>query len=250
MASWILLAVPIVLLLIGLAIWRFIAAVRKSRLTGTGEPVVKLTYTVAVIWAAGCAIGAVIAVLGTLVPAQVGITFPVMDFWPKLPDELRIEGPSATLESGGFTTAVGVVTGLSLPVRICWAISQALDALVPGAIAAFIAVACAQLLKGRAFTEVVSRMAMVTAVIVAVGGFAAQVLGDVAGTMAAHEVLQMTGASWNNTNPDASVDDWWPRPGFNLSLPFWPLAAGLGFAALAAIFRYGSRVQRDTEGLV
>ncbi len=33
-------------------------------------------------------------------------------------------------------------------------------------------------------------------------------------------------------------------------LPFWPIAAGLAFAALAANLRHGSTLQRDTGGLV
>jgi len=43
---------------------------------------------------------------------------------------------------------------------------------------------------------------------------------------------------------------WLPQPGFGIEFPLWPIAAGLAFTALAAIFRYGSRLQRDTEGLV
>ena len=41
-----------------------------------------------------------------------------------------------------------------------------------------------------------------------------------------------------------------PRAAAMVNVPFWPLAAGLAFAALATIFRYGSRLQRDTDGLV
>lgn len=241
----------LVALPVAAVIWLFVAAVRKSRRTGTGAPVVRVTYAVALVWAAVCAIGAAIAVLSALMNPQVSISFPVSEFWPKLPEGAHLEGQTATLEGGGFTDATGLVQGLSLPARICWAISQTLWALVPGAIAAFIAVACAQLLKGRAFTEVVARAAMITAVIVAAGGFAAQVLGDIAGSMAANEVLQWSSGSWDVAgDPDADIDDWWPTPGFEISLPFWPLAAGLGFAALSAIFRYGSKLQRDQEGLI
>ena len=40
------------------------------------------------------------------------------------------------------------------------------------------------------------------------------------------------------------------KPGMRIELPFWPIAAGLGFAALAAIFRYGAKLQHDQEGLI
>jgi len=37
---------------------------------------------------------------------------------------------------------------------------------------------------------------------------------------------------------------------FSWGVPFWPIGAGLGFAAPAAVLKYGAVLQRDTEGLV
>lgn len=243
-------ALVVVLAIVGVII-AFVRASMRSRRSGDSSPVVSITLSVSALWAGFAVLGAAIAVLTTLLQPQVQITVPVREFWPQLPDGTSLEGTTATRDSGGFTSADVSVYGLSTAARVCWAIAQALGWLVPGAIAGLIAVACFQLLAGRAFAPVVARMAIVTAVVVTVGGIAAQVLGDVAGSMAATELLTWSGATY----PDIpGVEDvlqaWWPQAGFTITFPFWPIAAGLGFAALAAIFRYGSRLQRDTEGLV
>jgi type VI protein secretion system component VasF len=38
--------------------------------------------------------------------------------------------------------------------------------------------------------------------------------------------------------------------GFSVTLPWWPVGAALALLALAAVFRYGAKLQRETEGLV
>lgn len=135
--------------------------------------------------------------------------------------------------------------------RVCWAIGQALWWLVPGAVAAMVALSCLQLLRGRAFAPVLSRMSMLTAVVVCAGGIGAQVLSDIAGSMASTELLSYSGGGFEEV---AGIEDvlkaWWPDPMFSVTVPFWPIAAGLAFAALAVILRHGTRLQRDTEGLV
>ncbi|MFC7766109.1 hypothetical protein [Leucobacter soli] len=75
-------------------------------------------------------------------------------------------------------------------------------------------------------------------------------LGDIGGSMAATEALSWDSAVWTGATTSDDFAAFWPEPDIQIQLPFWPLAAGLGFAALAAIFRYGSRLQRDQEGLV
>jgi hypothetical protein len=43
----------------------------------------------------------------------------------------------------------------------------------------------------------------------------------------------------------------WPTPyGFQLTVPFWPVAAGLGLALVAAAFRMGAQLRHDTQGLI
>ncbi|MHA7862078.1 hypothetical protein ACX1DX_11990 [Tessaracoccus sp. Y36] len=41
-----------------------------------------------------------------------------------------------------------------------------------------------------------------------------------------------------------------PAPQLRLTIAFWPIFSGLALAAVAAAFRYGEELQRDTAGLV
>ncbi|SFI58962.1 MULTISPECIES: hypothetical protein [Microbacterium] len=250
-SAWIyLVAVPVVLVVAGV-VFVFARAALRARRADEVSPVITVTLVVAALWAGFSVVAAIVTLALTLGSPEVAIAFPVREFWPQLPDGTTIDGPTATLVSGGFTSVGGMVADLSLGVRVCWGIGQALSWLVPGAIAGLLAVACFQLLAGRAFAPVVARMAMVTAVVVMVGGVAAQVLGDIAGSMAAAEVLQWSGAGYEEVAGIEDVlDAWWPKPAVGITFPFWPIAAGLGFAALATILRHGARLERDTAGLV
>lgn len=219
--------------------------------SAAGGRVIGLTMWVAVIWAVVSGVSALIVAGLAVWSPEVAITIPVQPFWPQLPPGTELDGITAMRVSGGFTTADVTLGGLSFGVRLAWAVSQAVALLIPATIAALIAGACMQLRAGRPFAPAVARMASITAVVVALGGIVAQVVGDLAGIGAAEQLLRWTGAQY----PDVpGVEDvlqaWLPQPGFEITFPFWPIAAGLGFAALAAIFRYGSRLQRDTEGLV
>ncbi|GAA5033758.1 hypothetical protein ACFQRL_15445 [Microbacterium fluvii] len=250
--SWInLLAVLLVVALILGVIVVFARAGARGRREGEPSSVVRTTLVVAAVWAGFSVIGATISFFVILLQPQVSITVPVQDYWPALPEGTVVEGMAATLQTGSFTSAQLLVEGLSTGARVGWAISQALWWLLPAAIAGMIAVACFQLLAGRPFAPVVARTAMFTGVVVAVGGVAAEMLGDVAGSIAGEEALRWSSAEYGEV---AGIEDvlaaWWPSPAFDVTLPFWPIAAGLAFAALSAIFRYGAVLQRDSEGLV
>ncbi|MEV7632304.1 hypothetical protein AB0N64_07855 [Microbacterium sp. NPDC089318] len=247
-ALWALAAALVVGL--GIAVVVFVRAGGRGR--GDGEsPVIRVAFWVALLWAGIAIVGALVTIVSTLVQSAVQITVPTAEYWPMLPEGAFIEGASATRTGGGFTAADVTVEGLSLGARVCWAVGQALWWLVPGAVAAMVALSCLQLMRGRAFAPVLSRMSMVTAAVVCFGGIAAQVLSDIAGSMASTELLSYSGGGYDEVaGIDDVLDAWWPDAVFSVTLPFWPIAAGLAFAALAVILRNGTRLQRDTEGLV
>lgn len=229
----------------------FIRATRRARSRGDASPVVSLALSLSAAWAAFSLLGAAISVIQNLAADAPRMSVPVAPFWPDLLPGVTIDtGPTAEVVGGGFTVAEVDVAGVSPLARGLWTTGQALWSLIPAAIAGLIAVACFQLLAGRTFDRIVVRMTMATAVIVAAGGTAAQLLSDIAGSMASQELFARESARWTEI---PGVDDpfaWWPEATLNVTLPFWPIAAGLGLAALAAVFRYGSRLERDTEGLV
>lgn len=245
---WVLAAALVVGL--GIAVVFFVRS--SAGASHDGEPaVIRVTFWVTLLWAGIAIAGALVTAVATLVQSAVQITVPTAAYWPALPEGAFVEGASATRTDGGFTDADVVVEGLSTGARVCWAIGQALWWLVPGAVGALVAMSCYQLLRGRAFAPVLSRMSMVTAVVVCLGGIGAQVLSDIAGSMASTELLAYSGGGFEEVaGIDDVLDAWWPDPMFSVTLPFWPIAAGLAFAALAVILRNGTRLQRDTEGLV
>jgi hypothetical protein len=250
-SSWILITAPLVLIVVAVIVVVFAVASKRARMREDPAPVVRVTLVIAALWGGVSTIGAIAVLLTTLIAPHVTITVPVSPFWPELPAGMVVSGTDAERVGGDFTSVELSVAGISAGVRVMWAISQFLAWLVPGTIAALIAVACFQLLAGRTFAPVAARMATVTAVVVMVGGVASQVLGDIAGSMASGEVLGWTGATW----PEVSgIDDpvlaWVPQSTYAIEFPFWPIAAGLAFAALATIFASGAKLQRDTEGLV
>lgn len=244
--SWMHLLILVVL--VAAAVGVLALAWRSWRRKGT-DAVISLTLTLSAFCAAIGVLGAIAAVVGALANTQVEMTVPVSTYWPVLPDGVTVSGTTATVGGGGFTQADVWVEGASTGARVLWGIGQALGGLVPAAIAGLIALVCFQLLRGAAFAPVVARAAMITAVVVLVGGMSADVLCGIGGSMVSHELLAWTSAS-GTSDPAADPLLNWPQATFSANFPLWPIGAGLGFAALAAVFRYGGRLQRDTEGLV
>lgn len=241
-----LVAVAVVALIVVLAVRSW----RRRAIDST----IGVTLTASAVYSAIALIVAVGTVIDVLTSRIVTIAVPVAEFWPTLPPGAEItSGPTATRVGGGFTTADVQLEGLNSATRALWAGGLAAVLLVQVAIAALIAVACFQLIRGAAFARIVTRVAIITAVVVLVGGIAASVLCGIAGSMAAQQLLSVTSAAWSNV-PEAWAE--WdptslvPKPGLSIDFPFWPVGAGLGFAALAAVLKYGGRLQRDTEGLV
>lgn len=251
-STWMTTQVAIVAaVVVAVTVMLLVRASIRARRRGDASPIVSLALTLSAFWACVSLLGTVISLASNLSGGAPRMSVPVARFWPGLLPGVEVSTDSAAqVRGGGFMTAEVDVEGVSTTARGLWAAGQALWTLIPGAVAALIAVVCFQLLAGRAFARVIVRMTMITAVVVAAGGTAAQLLSDIAGGMASHELFAVSSAQWENI---PGIDDplaWWPEATLNITLPFWPIAAGLGLAALAAVFRYGSRLQRDTEGLV
>ena len=243
-------------LLILLATLALVVAVIGFGVRGWRRRGLDVTVSIALSGAAVVAVLSLLMAVGTAITvmtaASVGFTIPVSPFWPAPPAGITItDGPTAVADSGGFTTANVDVSGASASARLFWALGQGIGYLIPAAIAALIAIACFQLLRGAAFARVVVRASITTAVVVFVGGIAAAVLSQIGGSMVSHELLTVTAAN-GAALADGTLDlqTLLPQPTTSIQVPFWPIGAGLGFVALAAIFRHGARLQHDTELLV
>jgi len=254
MARWMLIigAVLVVILIVGTILAFALATAKKQRAGQDPTTLVRLTRVIAIIWAGVAVIGALIALLTALLAPGVAITMPIREFWPQLPDTVQLDSDTVRRVSGGFTEVTLTVDGLDATSRVLWALSQAITWVIPGFVALFVAVTCSRLLSGAAFTPVVAKMAVTTGTIIALGGVTAQVMGDIAGSMASTQLFGAKGGGWEGDFPgiDNVFDAWLPSANVLISFPIWPIAVGLGFAVLAAILRYGSRLQRDVKGLV
>jgi hypothetical protein len=238
----ILVAVLLVMVLI------VILAFRGWRRRGV-DAVIGVTLTVAALVAVFAAFGVVVTVIAGF---QTGltITIPVQQFWPHPASGVSIQsGPSAHVDDGGFTTAEVTASGLSTGIRVMWVTGQAIGVLLIASVAALVAVLCFQLLRGAPFVATLRRAALVTAVVCLVGGLGSQLLCGIAGGLASYELLEVHGWACPRGVVDACATGL-PTPFFSLDVNFWPIGAALGLAVFAALLRVGSRLQRDTEGLV
>ncbi|MBD3941391.1 hypothetical protein IF188_06730 [Microbacterium sp. NEAU-LLC] len=231
---------PIVMAVITMALpIVLIVAVFRARKTQTATPVVRIALIVSASWAGITLLGATyITVLWFSPNVYPWFTLRSATYWPvdSTYDPLAAEVPS--LMAGGFTTAEVGAAGLSASTRTILAAGDLTGSLVTVALASLVAIACWRFMQGHPFAPEIARLSILAAAICLVGGFAAQVLSQWGGTLAADEIIR---AGQAPAGLEAAS---------GLSLDFWPLFAAIGLGAFAALARYGTSLQRETEGLV
>jgi hypothetical protein len=162
-------------------------------------------------------------------------------------------GPVAHIVDGGIDRATLTITGITVGTRILLIAA----ALALAGVAVTIALALARIagatLRGEPFVPAVARSITMAAVVVAIGGTVSSVLQQIGEWRAGQDALYVTG--WTGigiTDPSTTLAQLgWPDPAyFALDIPFLPIMLGLGLAAIAAVFRAGEHLQRDTAGLV
>lgn len=244
--SWMHLVVLVATMVVVIVIAVLVARRWRRQGVDTG---IAVTLTGSAFFATVSLIAAILTFVGLLTQPQVQMTVPVQSFWPTLSagDAAIVGATGATRGGGGFTHADLAVDHVGAGARVLWATGQAVGVLVPAAIAALIAVACFQLLRGHAFAPVVARVALATAFVVLIGGILAPALSEFAGSLVSQDLLQnVGGAVPEGWDPEG----FFPHPAMQVTIPLWPVGAAFGFAALAAVLKYGTQLQRDTEGLV
>lgn len=204
----------------------------------------EVTGAVARMWVAVVILGAVLGFIGLFTAPTITLTeFPVGAGWPT---PLPCDGPGGpasaapTLYCARILTATAEVAGLGAGIKTLIFIGGLLayaTAATPGVL---VAVLSGRAGNGRPFDRSSSRWLLGSALVILVAGMLSEVLLAIARFLAAGAVLP-DGAS------GAAIT---AAPTFQMVLPVWPIGASLALAALAVVFRYGSRLQRDTEGLV
>ncbi|MDR2998525.1 MAG: hypothetical protein LBU78_10455 [Microbacterium sp.] len=228
-------------ILLVLVILGFIASVVGVGARRSGNNAIALTIASSVSfgWVVLCGIGVLLVGYQNLFAPTVDVSANVTDsrpseFGPCDGSVPAVDTATVICDwSGGTTLQIaGLPLGLRSLLLLTALISLILMA-VPG-------VAVWQIARraeaGEPFDPRVARTLGVLAIIVLVLGILHDVLEPIGQTLAAHAAL--------------GNDDAYGPPMFELTVQFWPFAAALVLTALAAVFRHGHRLQRETVGLV
>lgn len=152
---------------------------------------------------------------------------------------------SDAVTDAGYESAWLEVVGAPADVRWWLFAEGAMPLLASFAISAAVAWLAVALLRGRPFVRSLPHVISVAAIAVLIGGLGSQLAGAIA-----------RGALVDFLDPrvitggDAGEGAYEGLMGFSLQLDLAPLGWALGLALVAAAFEIGTRLQRDTEGLV
>lgn len=214
---------------------------------------VRVTRIIAILYAVVTMLGTVADALQRLLSDAVSVRLPVKPFWPSLPSTVEVTGTTADVVGGGFDHAVVTVAGLDTAPRVWLAAGDVLQGATNVVIAVVVVMLCTSIIRQDPFRPALTRGINLTATSIIAGGLGWQVCDAVAGGLASSQVLRATGWSL-----DTAEIDWTdirqviglPMEGHEWTLDFWPIWVGLALFAVAAVFRYGQELQRDSDGLV
>lgn len=212
----------------------------------------RFAFVGGIIYAALAAIGTLVAISRALASSTTQLSMPVKPFWPELLPSVRItDGPTAEVVGGGFEWAEVAVTGLTLDVKLLLASGHLLQGATQVIIGIAIAVLGSRVLRGSPFGPTLSRSVSITAIAIAVGGLGWQLCFGLGGIAASTQVLTVT--SWQSDSRFVPGGDTrrtgLPEPWGGFDIAFWPLLLAVALVSVAAAFRYGERLQSDTERL-
>lgn len=196
------------------------------------------TAAVAVLVAAGAAVGGVMSVVQALGDDPLTINgFPLVNAGtPGLTE------PVEQVTAAWYDSATLSVTGLPGGARWLFAAQSAVTALAVVGVSLSLLWLALRVLRTRPFGRSVTAALVASAVLVIVGGTAAQLL-EAAGRAAVVDHLGPAVTAGAGESAESLLP-------FGLSLDLAPVGVGLALAVIALAFQIGARLQRDTEGLV
>lgn len=205
--------------------------------------VLDVTAAVARVWVAIVVIGMIAGFVGLFVSPTTSISdLPVHVDWPgALPCQSAGDaaGAADSLYCAQLTTAAAEITDLNGGVTALLFAGGLLSYIVLAVPGVLVAVLCGLAAAGTPFARAAHRWLLASAITILVAGMSSEVVLAIARFLAAGAVLPpaSTGASATAAST------------FAMTVPVWPIGAALALAALAAVFRHGYRLQRETVAL-
>jgi hypothetical protein len=185
--------------------------------------------------AVSVAVGAVVAIVGGAL--SVFADEPQVRLPLQQADIPQLDGVAGIATARGAAADV-VLTDLASGARWLLLLEGALPALATIGVCVVAYVLALALMRGRPFRRMIATALGIIAGLVLVGGIASQACGAFGRALVVEDLAART--------PEL-MDILWP---FLLDLDLAPIGWGFILALVAAAFAIGSRIQRDTEGLV
>ncbi|MGB3375020.1 MAG: hypothetical protein WBA87_07770 [Microbacterium sp.] len=227
-------------ILLGLVVLGLVASVVgiRAKKAGSASVTLDISATLAFGWLVLCALFSLFVIWQTFFVSTVTITADVQ--LNDLPDfEWDAAGKSLPALLGAYGNGLGLeITGLPIGIRLVLLAGQLLMLALFALPAWVIRVVTVSAQAGTPFAPRVAKTLGIAAIMVLVMGIAHDLVVPIGQTLAAAAVLPEDGGPLTASRV------------FSLTVQIWPFAAALGLAALAAVFRHGHRLQRETEGLV
>lgn len=195
----------------------------------TASLAVRAAAAFAGVWLALAAIGVPFAIVRLVRAPALEVAASTGESWDAYCVADAPNGASTLLCEGSRMLATGVTLGPRLLVE--GGVLSTSIAMAAPALALF--VLCRRALQNSVFPASIPRLLLVCGATTLVFGSLAPILAEMGNGLAAAEVLPS----------EVPVT-------YLFTVPWWPALVALACAALAAIFRHGARLQRDTEGLV
>ncbi|HEV7951681.1 MAG TPA: hypothetical protein VGP24_18110 [Glaciihabitans sp.] len=229
------------------------SSVPEPTLKRSGWNPLRWTYLISLLWIASVALGTIVGVVSTLASESgIAVRIPVGHYFS--PGDIYMENPEhsgAQILSGGFTQAEVSISGLDMAARLWIAGGFLVQGVTFILIGIAIASLCSRVISGAPFHAAMTRTVRVTAIAIAAGGMAWQVLSAVGSTMAAQQTL--ASVTWTFPGDVSPVDGSRylgpPIPAGLSTIELWPVWVGIALFVLAAAFQYGDKLQRETERL-
>lgn len=211
----------------------------------------RATFALAIFYAVSIATITIAAVWNDLANRNVSASIPVAPYSPTINPTLKLDGVAATLIGAQYDHATLTVAGLGIDSRLWLAAATLTAALAQIIVALTIALLCHRVATGNPFTRIVPRAITISGIAILAGGLLSQICARVAALRVIDTTLNARGAHWlarpGTLNPTSAA---WPHGNVEFAIDLWPLGIALALFALAVVFRYGAKLQRDRDALL